>query len=972
MVSRDISVLKCGLVNIQSVTNKIQEIRDLINENRYDVLMLTETWLSECDRAKINEMTPATHAFFHCPRENRRGGGVGIMLSTSFSKVKVHQVERFDTFEHIQVSCEMGNGRYTFIIIYRPPDTNINNFIDELRSYLETTDMVSTNNFICGDFNLWMDDINARGVTDFSDLLDYFSLRNLVDAATSVSGHILDLVITDSDSSLVLDLTVDDICNISPVHKLITFTVPFVGIKKQTETITFRLKNSFMPEALLEKIVGVIQQRMIDTCEHNLLVRNCVSCIFALYNSIVRSEYDEMCPMVEKNIVVVDQSPWYNYEVDRAKKEKKRCERFWRRCKTEDSRRIYQIARNNEQKIIRKRKCDYYRKKTSDARNDINKLYRILHSLTGYKKKNKLPEGYTDDVLSTKFLEFFDNKIRNIIESFRPDYTNRDLLLPEPTVQLQSFCTVNTDCVEKIIKKVKYTYCDMDPIPVRDIVSCESFGALVGLWTELVNTSIENKVFPKSEKSAIVKPIVKGNLDSQCFSSFRPVSNLTFMSKIIENVILEQLLEHMQLVGALPDEQSAYRKLYSTETAMCSVVNDLLITLDDGKRAILIMLDLSAAFDTVVHDLLLRDCMNIGIVGDALEYLESYLEGRTYCVQIGQSFSASKNLDRGVPQGSVLGPLLFCIYTIELSYLIKRHGVNFKLFADDTQLYMSFENVRDTELVITSIMSDISNWMESKQLKLNENKTECLILARPHEIKRLNIFRMTWGNVEVEVQNSVKDLGVMIDSALSFRGQINQTVKTAGYHLKNIAFIRKYLDMETTKMLVHNYVISRLDYCNILYYGLPKYLLRKLQLVMNRAARLIKGVSPRERITPILMELHWLPIRARVVFKMLCITYLALKFERPLYIYNMLRAFYIDSDMVLRHESEVHRLIEPRFNTELGRRAFEKSAPRLYNKLPETVKTADSLELFKKRLKTYLFTESYNQMTSTINENYNC
>ena len=265
MVSRDISVLKCGLVNIQSVTNKIQEIRDLINENRYDVLMLTETWLSECDRAKINEMTPATHAFFHCPRENRRGGGVGIMLSTSFSKVKVNQVERFDTFEHIQVSCEMGNGRYTFIIIYRPPDTNINNFIDELRSYLETTDMVSTNNFICGDFNLWMDDINARGVTDFSDLLDYFSLRNLVDAATSVSGHILDLVITDSDSSLVLDLTVDDICNISPVHKLITFTVPFVGIKKQTETITFRLKNSFMPEALLEKIVGVIQQRMIDT-----------------------------------------------------------------------------------------------------------------------------------------------------------------------------------------------------------------------------------------------------------------------------------------------------------------------------------------------------------------------------------------------------------------------------------------------------------------------------------------------------------------------------------------------------------------------------------------------------------------------------------------------------------------------------------------------------------------------------------
>ena len=143
----------------------------------------------------------------------------------------------------------MGNSRYTFIIIYRPPDTNINNFIDELRLYLETIDMVSTNIFICGDFNLWIDDISARGVTDFGDLLDYFGLRNLVDAATLVSGHILDLVITDSDSGLVLELTLEDMCNVSPVHKLITFTVPFVGIKKRTESITFRLKNNFVPEA---------------------------------------------------------------------------------------------------------------------------------------------------------------------------------------------------------------------------------------------------------------------------------------------------------------------------------------------------------------------------------------------------------------------------------------------------------------------------------------------------------------------------------------------------------------------------------------------------------------------------------------------------------------------------------------------------------------------------------------------------
>ena len=161
------------------------------------------------------------------------------------------------------------------------------------------------------------------------------------------------------------------------------------------------------------------------------------------------------------------------------------------------------------------------------------------------------------------------------------------------------------------------------------------------------------------------------------------MSNLTFLSKILENVILDQLMLHLQLVQAIPDSQSAYRQLYSTETALCSVVNSLLVSMDEGKCSVLLLLDLSAAFDTVEHDLLLQDCKNIGIVGDALDYLKSYLTGRTYRVQIGKVFSEKKCLRRGVPQGSVLGPILFCIYTAELSCLLQRHGVNFKLYADD-------------------------------------------------------------------------------------------------------------------------------------------------------------------------------------------------------------------------------------------------------------------------------------------------
>ena len=190
--------------------------------------------------------------------------------------------------------------------------------------------------------------------------------------------------------------------------------------------------------------------------------------------------------------------------------------------------------------------------------------------------------------------------------------------------------------------------------------------------------------------------------------------------------------------------------------------------------------------------------------------------------------------------------------------------------------------------------------MAFKQLKLNEDKTECLIVGKRRDLERLeNLHNLRLSNTVVEVKNSVRDLGVTLDSNLSLKHQISKVVRVAGYHLRNIGFVRKYLYSSTTKMLIHNHIISRLDYCNSIYYGLPNYLLKKLQIIMNRAARLVglQGVSPRERITPVLRELHWLPIKARVIYKICLLTYQAVKFEKPLYLREVLRNFQPDTSI---------------------------------------------------------------------------
>lgn len=964
--------MKCALVNIQSVRNKTFNIRDLINDECLDILAITETWLSDSDLAVISEMTPDTHTFLHTTRQTGRGGGVGVFICKAVKKIRKCAIDRPDSFEVVQVQCEVNGKKITLIVIYRPPNLSMYNFIYELKTYLDTIDMVSSNVIICGDFNVWMDDLNARYVTDFVDMIESFNLVNVVNEVTSIGGHTIDLILVDKDNNMLQDVQVENIFSISPVHKLISFSMQLSIERKQKKKIKFRSKRNFDPDLLIDTIYNDISSQRFDSCVHGTLKKcECLTCFDDLINSVAKNRYELMCPFVEKEIVIKDSAPWYNGDVDRAKKEKKRKERRWRRHGTELCRLEYVQARNNERKVIIARKHEYYKNKTELAADKSHKLHKILDNLIGKKKCSRLPEGFSDDELADNFVQFFEGKIKGIVRSFG-DYSQDDQSseAPVPGHKLTSFNPVTSASLKLTMKKMKPTYCANDPLPFGEIFHCDNIDLMIEVLLDLVNFSILSQTFPHMEKRALVKPIIKGALDPQCLTSFRPVSNLTFLSKVMENVILEQLSEHLQLVEAIPDCQSAYRRLYSTETALCSVVNDMHELMDEGKCGILILLDLSAAFDTVVHDILLHDCEKIGIEGAALAYIKSYLENRTYCVQISETLSEVKHLERGVPQGSVLGPILFCIYTIKLSHLLAKHGVVFKLFADDTQFYLSLSDVPHTEVKLSAVMLDIGRWMKCKQLKLNEDKTQCLIIGRNYDISRWDVRHLQVNGEVMNVSDGVRNLGVFIDKNLSFRTQIQQVVCTANYHMKNLSYVKKYIDESQMLTLIHNHIISRLDYCNSLYYGLPNYLLRKLQLVMNRAARLVKGLSRRDRITPALIDLHWLPIKARIEFKICVMVYQALKSGSPRYIRELLTDFHVNTNVTLRHSTEEYRLAEPRFNNEYGRRAFSRIAPRLFNRLPLDVRQAENVEIFKKKLKTYLFGQCYNLEDMTVREPY--
>lgn len=923
--------------NARSLCNKFDEFKTFILRENYDVVGVGETWFNQ------NTLDHIIHIpGYNLVRNDRvfRGGGTAIYIRANILHTVLHLNYR-DSVEQLWVSFKVDNRKFAFGNLYRPPDKSVSSFLIDFEEIFADI-YTQFDEIICGgDVNIDFLDSTCNNVLKFNNCIDLFNMQQVINEPTRITAtteSLIDIILISNQYTSFSHGNKE--IYISSDHQLVYCILDF-EIDEGDEIIYSRnLKG--VDRNMLQNFLYVTP---FEEIFHMQDINDKVS----YFNHLLTGLFDTIAPLRETRLKK-PRPPWFTDNIKLLLKLRDNALSKYKKTKNLTHYEYYKQLKNFTTVAIRNEKKGYLKYCVDTFGRNSRIMWQKLKNLNINSKpaKSKLPENLNvPNDINNHFLLATGN-CADADQDLLLFYTNN---FKDNFRNLLSFTTVNQNTIYKYLNEIKTQAIGIDGLQINMLLMCCPY--ILIFITNIVNSCIKESFFPGLWKVTKVFPLPKKNNISS-FSELRPISILSVLSKVLEKVIKYQIESHINNYNILPISQSGFRRGYSCTSALLEVTDDIFRDIDKGYTNVLILLDYTKAFDTINHQLLFSILHYVGFSVKATEFIKNYLSDRSQFVETSAGRSDIKNIACGVPQGSILGPILFCIYSTNISSALTNGRVY--IYADDTQIRFSLSdfNVALTNELINSELIKIVNFSNRHQLTINPAKTQILVFGK-NKKELAEHLSVSIDGVLVACVDVAKNLGLHLDTDLKFKSHVNNCIKRAYANLKMLYPHRHVLDQNIKILLCDTMVLSHFNYCDVVYGPCIDYVdINRIQRVQNSCLRYIYGIKKYERISHKLIETNWLNMETRRNLHMVTLYHKIISLKSPPYLYNKIT---FRSDVHNVHTRFRGHISPPLHRTSKFQGSFSYMIFKLYNLVPPKLKHL-STNMFKQKYKHLLMSEN--------------
>ena len=832
-------------LNIRGLLNKQGQLRELMTKCDTDVALLCETWLNKETEALVSLDDCKTYSK---PRVSRIGGGVAIICKKTL-RSRPRPDLHVDTIhlEHIVVELKTNKDNILLVSGYRPPNANYKVFIKEYITLLKKLKKLKHHKIILGiDHNLDLLKTHLHKQTNQfleSNLeLDLVPCISKPTRITRKTATLIDNVFLSQSLQYQMrpHLIIEDLSDHLPI---------LVMLRDLDKSI--RGNTLIRSRNLNQKNIDKINEDLLTYDWGSLLSKTNADLGFSIFHKILCTTIDKHAPETTKKIKTkkVIRNPWITSGIMRSLNKQRKM--FKAHLKGDVSTFNYRTYRNNLKKVIRLSKNRYFHEKCNEYRNDSRKLWKLINDLvrkTSGSKKNMIERlkiknlmKYDPDSITNEFCEFFSTigeKYSHDIDD--PQHSTDYYLNRMPKSNSSLFLTPTTSAeIEALIMALpNKTSSGHDSI--SNNLLKKFIPAIVEPLRIIFNKSLETGTFPDEMKKADVVPLYKSKAEYEC-TNYRPISLLLTISKLLEKLMYKRTYYFLEQTNQLYQSQYGFRKSHSCETAIMELVSSIIKGKADGLHTLALFIDLSKAFDTIDHKILLDKLDTYGIRGIANDWFRSYLTNRQMRVKCCVSSTGEcehsnyRPLRHGAPQGSCLGPLIFLIFTNDLHRQIE--NCNTILFADDTALYKTHRNLNYLRWSIEDDMSRLADWYKANKLSMNVGKTVC-VLFHKNSIPITTSIKVD--SMEICSVREVKYLGMWLDSQLNWSSHIEKLIIKISRNSNLIKYNKNTMPRNTKLLVYHAHIASHIQYGLILWGNSASATqLNRIQKILNKCVEFI-------------------------------------------------------------------------------------------------------------------------------------